>query len=105
MLSYAKFLEIMQQTMATTTHWGAKLKTGLDASVGFDSIQEQLRLKALKRGFEFNIMVVGMAFETWIIFTFSLSINHVIIKFDQKALISNPWRVKIEVFDDIISLF
>ena len=49
----------MQQTMATTTHWGAKLKTPLDASVGFDSIQEQLRLKSLKRGFEFNIMVVG----------------------------------------------
>ena len=50
----------MQQTMATTTHWGTKLKTPLDASVGFDSVQEQLRLKALKRGFEFNIMVVGM---------------------------------------------
>ena len=59
MLSYGSFLEIMQQTMATTTHWGAKLKTPLDASVGFDSIQEQLRLKSLKRGFEFNIMVVG----------------------------------------------
>eukprot|EP00112_Aurelia_sp_Birch-Aquarium-sp1_P019672 Seg492.4 transcript_id=Seg492.4/GoldUCD/mRNA.D3Y31 product=Septin-9 protein_id=Seg492.4/GoldUCD/D3Y31 len=59
MLSYGSFLEIMQQTMATTTHWGTKLKTPLDASVGFDSIQEQLRLKSLKRGFEFNIMVVG----------------------------------------------
>jgi len=59
MLSYINFLEIMQQTMATTTHWGTKLKTPLDASVGFDSVQEQLRLKALKRGFEFNIMVVG----------------------------------------------
>eukprot|EP00794_Sanderia_malayensis_P009272 gene9272-10250_t len=59
MLSYSSFLEIMQQTMATTTHWGSKLKTPLDASVGFDSIQDQLRLKCLKRGFEFNVMVVG----------------------------------------------
>ena len=71
MLSYINFLEIMQQTMATTTHWGTKLKTPLDASVGFDSVQEQLRLKALKRGFEFNIMVVGMG----TVFCLSLLLN------------------------------
>ena len=45
--------------MGTTTHWGAKLKTPIDGQVGFDSVQDQLRLKSLKRGFEFNVMVVG----------------------------------------------
>lgn len=49
----------MLETMSMTTQWGAKLKTQVDGYVGFDSIQEQLRLNALKRGFEFNIMVVG----------------------------------------------
>jgi len=43
-----------------TTQWGGKLKTQVDGYVGFDSIQEQIRLNSLKRGFEFNVMVVGM---------------------------------------------
>ena len=42
-----------------TTQWGLKLKTQVDGYVGFDSIQEQIRLNSLKRGFEFNVMVVG----------------------------------------------
>ena len=42
-----------------TTQWGGKLKTQVDGYVGFDSIQEQIRLNSLKRGFEFNVMVVG----------------------------------------------
>ena len=62
MLSYNNFLNIMLETMAMTTQWGIKLKTPVDGYVGFDSIQEQLRLNALKRGFEFNIMVVGMMY-------------------------------------------
>lgn len=48
----------MQDTMCQTTHWG-KLKTPLDGYVGFDTIQEQIRKKSLKRGFEFNLIVVG----------------------------------------------
>jgi len=59
MLSYTNFLNIMLETMSMTTQWGSKLKTQVDGYVGFDSIQEQLRLNSLKRGFEFNIMVVG----------------------------------------------
>ena len=59
MLSYTNFLNIMLETMSMTTQWGSKLKTQVDGYVGFDSVQEQLRVNALKRGFEFNIMVVG----------------------------------------------
>lgn len=59
LLSYTNFLNIMLETMSMTTQWGTKLKTQVDGYVGFDSIQEQLRLNSLKRGFEFNIMVVG----------------------------------------------
>ena len=59
MLSYPNFLNIMLETMSMTTQWGQKLKTQVDCYVGFDSIQEQLRLSSIKKGFEFNIMVVG----------------------------------------------
>lgn len=52
-----------------TTQWGAKLKTQVDGYVGFDSIQEQLRLNSLKRGFEFNIMVVGKLHFLTILFS------------------------------------
>ena len=48
----------MMETMQTMTHWG-KLKTVLEGYVGFDTVQEQIRKKSLKRGFEFNLMVVG----------------------------------------------
>ncbi|XP_033117234.1 neuronal-specific septin-3-like [Anneissia japonica] len=48
----------MSETMAQTTEWGA-LKTDVTGYVGIDTIQEQIRRKALKRGFEFNIMMVG----------------------------------------------
>ena len=41
-----------------TTRWGY-LQTKLDAYVGFDTIQDQIRKKFIKRGFEFNVMVVG----------------------------------------------
>ena len=44
--------------MSYTTHWGV-LQTRLESYVGFDTIQDQMKKKALKRGFEFNIMVVG----------------------------------------------
>ena len=62
MLSYTNFLSIMLETMSMTTQWGLKLKTQVDGYVGFDSIQEQIRLNSLKRGFEFNVMVVGKNF-------------------------------------------
>ena len=58
LLSYQNFIEIMMETMQTMTHWG-KLKTVLEGYVGFDTVQEQIRKKSLKRGFEFNLMVVG----------------------------------------------
>ena len=48
----------MMETMQAMTHWG-KLKTVLEGYVGFDTVQEQIRKKSLKRGFEFNLMVVG----------------------------------------------
>ena len=43
----------------TTTRWG-NLQTKLDGYVGFDTVLEQQRKKFLKKGFEFNLMVVGM---------------------------------------------
>ncbi|XP_031567267.1 neuronal-specific septin-3-like isoform X1 [Actinia tenebrosa] len=58
LLSYQNFIDIMMETMQAMTHWG-KLKTPLDGYVGFDTVQEQIRKKSLKRGFEFNLMVVG----------------------------------------------
>ena len=35
-------------------------ETLLEGYVGIDTLTEQIRKKALRRGFEFNIMVVGM---------------------------------------------
>ncbi|XP_015765870.1 PREDICTED: septin-9-like [Acropora digitifera] len=61
LLSYQNFIEIMKETMQAMTHWG-KLKTVLEGYVGFDTVQEQIRKKSLKRGFEFNLMVVGQKF-------------------------------------------
>ena len=49
----------MSEVMVQTTRWG-NLATKLDGYVGFDTVQEQIRKKSLKRGFEFNLMVVGM---------------------------------------------
>ena len=59
-ISFAEFLELMGEILAETTRWGG-LSTKLDGYVGFDTIQEQIRKKSLKRGFEFNLMVVGMS--------------------------------------------
>ncbi len=57
-ISFADFLELMAEVMSQTTRWG-NLATKLDGYVGFDTVQEQIRKKSLKRGFEFNLMVVG----------------------------------------------
>lgn len=57
-MSFPDFLELMSDVMSQTTRWG-NLSTKLDGYVGFDSIQEQIRKKSLKRGFDFNLMVVG----------------------------------------------
>jgi len=35
------------------------MKTALEGYVGIDTLTEQIRKKALRQGFEFNIMVVG----------------------------------------------
>ena len=57
-MSFAEFLELMADIMSQTTRWG-NLATKLSGYVGFDTIQEQIRKKSLKRGFELNLMVVG----------------------------------------------
>lgn len=48
----------MADTLTETTQWG-NLKTDVGGYVGIDTLQEQIRKKVLKRGFEFNIIVVG----------------------------------------------
>lgn len=49
---------MMGEILTETTRWG-NLTTRLDGYVGFDTIQEQIRKKSLKKGFEFNVIVVG----------------------------------------------
>lgn len=49
---------MMADTLAETTHWGC-LKTDVAGYVGIDTLQEQIRKNVLRRGFEFNIVVVG----------------------------------------------
>ncbi|XP_038064127.1 neuronal-specific septin-3-like isoform X1 [Patiria miniata] len=57
-VKFSDFVAIMSEAMAETTNWG-RLQTEVKGYVGIDTIQEQIRKKALKRGFEFNVMVVG----------------------------------------------
>ncbi|XP_071813615.1 neuronal-specific septin-3-like isoform X3 [Apostichopus japonicus] len=57
-VNFTDFVKIMSETLAESNDWGS-LKTDVEGYVGIDSIQDQIRKKALKRGFEFNIMVVG----------------------------------------------
>ena len=57
-MSFSDFLELMSEVMMQTTRWG-NLSTKLNGYVGFDTVQEQIRKKSLKRGFELNLMVVG----------------------------------------------
>lgn len=57
-LGINEFVLIMAETLAETTHWGA-LKTEVAGYVGIDTLQEQIRKKVLRKGFEFNIIVVG----------------------------------------------
>lgn len=57
-MTFGDFIELMSEVMAQTTRWG-NLSTKLQGYVGFDTVQEQIRKKNLKRGFELNLMVVG----------------------------------------------
>ncbi|XP_003384519.1 PREDICTED: neuronal-specific septin-3-like [Amphimedon queenslandica] len=57
-IAFADFLEMMGEILTETTRWG-NLTTRLEGYVGFDTIQEQIRKKSLKKGFEFNLIVVG----------------------------------------------
>ncbi len=57
-MPFSDFLELMSEIMMQTTRWG-NLSTKLNGYVGFDTIQEQIKKKSLKRGFELNLMVVG----------------------------------------------
>lgn len=38
------------------------------AYVGFDTITQQIEHKLLKRGFQFNVIVVGMYFHSFLLF-------------------------------------
>ncbi|KAG0411033.1 hypothetical protein HPB47_011842 [Ixodes persulcatus] len=58
LLGVHEFLLMMADTLTETTHWGS-LKTDVAGYVGIDTLQEQIRKKVLRRGFEFNIVVVG----------------------------------------------
>ncbi|KAH9365681.1 hypothetical protein HPB48_018258 [Haemaphysalis longicornis] len=49
----------MADALTETTHWGS-LKTDVSGYVGIDTLQEQIRKKVLRRGFEFNIVVVDL---------------------------------------------
>jgi len=57
-LGYADFAAIVAETLEKTTNWGS-LTTPVRGYVGIDTLTDQLRRRAVKRGFEFNIMVVG----------------------------------------------
>lgn len=57
-MTFGDFIELVSEVMVQTTRWG-NLSTKLEGYVGFDTVQEQIRKKNLKRGFEFNLMVVG----------------------------------------------
>lgn len=60
-LSVNAFITIMADTLTETTQWG-NLKTDVSGYVGIDTLQDQIRKKVLKKGFEFNIIVVGELF-------------------------------------------
>ena len=57
-MTFSDFLELMSEIMSQTTRWG-NLATKINGYVGFDTVQEQIKKKSLKRGFELNLMVVG----------------------------------------------
>ena len=61
-MPFSDFLELMSEIMIQTTRWG-NLSTKLNGYVGFDTIQEQIKKKSLKRGFELNLMVVGKEWQ------------------------------------------
>eukprot|EP00054_Salpingoeca_dolichothecata_P018889 m.116671 g.116671 ORF g.116671 m.116671 type:complete len:469 (-) comp23055_c0_seq3:34-1440(-) len=59
-ISLAEFTHIVASAMAQTTLWGL-LRTPITAHVGFDTIGDQIHKKMLKRGFEFNLLLVGQS--------------------------------------------
>lgn len=48
----------MADTLTETTQWG-NLKTTVSDPVGIEKLEEQIHKKLLRKGFEFNILVVG----------------------------------------------
>ncbi|KAG1695935.1 Septin-9 [Nymphon striatum] len=58
LLNLSEWIDLMENTLTQSTQWG-NLKTDLGGYVGIDTLQEQVRKKVLKKGFEFNILVVG----------------------------------------------
>eukprot|EP00049_Salpingoeca_infusionum_P019291 m.361213 g.361213 ORF g.361213 m.361213 type:complete len:399 (+) comp19418_c0_seq1:146-1342(+) len=57
-LDLAEFMNITLKVLSRTTEWGT-LSTPTDGEVGFHRIHQQIQSRLLKRGFEFNVVVVG----------------------------------------------
>ena len=57
-LEFEAFLDLFRTLLRHTNNWG-RLSTPVDKPVGIDSLPAQLQRKSVKRGFEFNLMVVG----------------------------------------------
>ena len=49
----------MSSSSLTAEPVASSLQTSLEGYVGFDTITQQIEKKLLKRGFHFNVMVVG----------------------------------------------
>lgn len=49
----------LKEWLSTMESSSAKQKTDPGGYVGIDTLQDQVRKKVLRRGFEFNILVVG----------------------------------------------
>lgn len=57
-VTFADYMDVMAEHMATTTRWGC-LKTPLQSHIGIETLPEQLKRRIMRKGFEFNVMVVG----------------------------------------------
>ena len=57
-VTFADYMDVMAEHMATTTRWGF-LKTPLQSHIGIETLPEQLKRRIMRKGFEFNVMVVG----------------------------------------------
>ena len=57
-MTFADYMDVMAEHMANTTRWGF-LKTPLQSHIGIETLPDQLKRRIMRKGFEFNVMVVG----------------------------------------------